>query len=83
MKKFGLHASKLMTQCLPDTEKRQYVLDQMTKDLTSKQGPCTIKEGIAHEYCMHLTRYILPCIIILLFNLVVRILLNLKCDSRL
>ena len=43
---------------MPDTEKRQYVLDQMAKDPTSKQGPRTIKEGIANEYGVHLTKYV-------------------------
>ena len=57
LKKFELYASKLTTRSLPGhTEKRQDVLDQMAKDSTSKQGPRTIKQGIAHEFGVLLTR---------------------------
>ena len=56
LRKLGLFASGLTTKRMPNTEKRQYVLDQMAKDPTSKQGPGTIKEGIANKHGVHLTR---------------------------
>ena len=43
-------------KCMPDTVKRQYVLDQMAKDPTGKQGPHTIKEMIANSHRVHLTK---------------------------
>ncbi|KAL0577351.1 hypothetical protein V5O48_004634 [Marasmius crinis-equi] len=53
---FGIQGSGAATKALGDTEKRQIVLDQMAKDPSRMQGPCTIKEGIAAEQEIHLTR---------------------------
>jgi len=41
---------------LAETIKRQLVLDQMAQDPTSGRGPRTIKEGIAFDTGIHLTR---------------------------
>lgn len=55
LKTYHLFASGKTTRLMPETEKRQHVLDQMSLDPTSKQGPRTIKEGLASK--VHLTRY--------------------------
>ncbi|KIM75158.1 hypothetical protein PILCRDRAFT_827588 [Piloderma croceum F 1598] len=56
LKKFNLRASSLTTQRMPDAEKRQYILDQMSKDPTGKKGPRTIRKEIASEHGVFLTR---------------------------
>ncbi|KAH7903949.1 hypothetical protein BJ138DRAFT_1019807 [Hygrophoropsis aurantiaca] len=52
----GLHASGATTKTMSDTIKRQLILDQMAKDPTSHQGPRIIKENIALDTGIHLTR---------------------------
>ncbi len=52
----GLTASGLTTKRLPETVKRQLVLDQLEKDPANKKGPKTVKEAIAFDTGIHLTR---------------------------
>ena len=47
-----------MTAELPDDQKRQLILDQMAKDPAGGCGPSLIKEAIAHETGIHLTRFV-------------------------
>jgi hypothetical protein len=54
----GLKGSGAMTKVLSDTVKRQMLLKQMAKDPTGKQGPRTIKEGIARDEGVQITRYV-------------------------
>ena len=55
--KLGLKDSGSTMKGLSDTVKRQMLLKQMVKDPTGKQGPCMIKEGIAHDEGIHITWY--------------------------
>ncbi|EDR06854.1 uncharacterized protein LACBIDRAFT_328609 [Laccaria bicolor S238N-H82] len=48
--------SGAMTAELPDDQKCQPILDQMAKDPAGCHGPSLIKEAIAHETGIHLTR---------------------------
>ena len=57
LKKFRLFASGKTTRLMSETEKRQHVVDQMSQDPTSKQGPRTVKEALASK-SVHLTRYV-------------------------
>lgn len=41
---------------MPDLDKRQFVLDEMAQDPNRKRGPRTIKERLALEHNVHLTR---------------------------
>ena len=43
---------------LPNTVKRQLVLDQMSKDPERRKGPRLVKAAIARETGIHLTRYV-------------------------
>ncbi|KIJ14659.1 hypothetical protein PAXINDRAFT_169591 [Paxillus involutus ATCC 200175] len=52
----GLYASGVTTRQLPETVKRQLVLTQMSKDPGKKLGPRMIKQFIAKETGIHLTR---------------------------
>ena len=52
----GLTASGATTRSLPDTVKRQLVLDQMMKDPTRQRGPNVVTQAIAVETGVHLTR---------------------------
>ena len=52
----GLHGSRTTTRVLPVTVKRQLVLDQMSKDPARRQGPDLIKEGIAFDQGVHISR---------------------------
>ncbi|EGO04019.1 hypothetical protein SERLA73DRAFT_175751 [Serpula lacrymans var. lacrymans S7.3] len=52
----GIYASGVTTRQLPDNVKRQLVLNQMAKDPTKKLGPRMIKQLIARETGIHLTR---------------------------
>ena len=63
--KLGLKGSGATTKVLPESVKRQLLLKQMAKDPTGKQGPRTIKEGIAHDKGVHIMRYIHVILIIL------------------
>ncbi|KAF8586795.1 hypothetical protein K439DRAFT_1631355, partial [Ramaria rubella] len=49
--------SQLTTRETPDAVKRQLVLDQMKLDPTKKRGARLIKEEIARQTGIHLTRY--------------------------
>lgn len=51
-----LHGSRTTSHTLADTVKRQLVLDQMAKDPGRRQGPDLIKEGIAFDRGIHLSR---------------------------
>jgi len=53
---FGLHGSHVTTRQLPDTEKRQLVLDEMGLDPNRKMGPRRVKELISDKTGIHLTR---------------------------
>ena len=55
--KLGLKGSGTTTKELSETVKRQMLLKQMAKDPMGKQGPCTIKEAIAHDEGIHITQY--------------------------
>lgn len=52
----GLYASGVTTRQLPETVKRQLVLTQMSRDPEKKLGPRMIKQLIARETGIHLTR---------------------------
>ncbi|KAH8093899.1 hypothetical protein BXZ70DRAFT_369379 [Cristinia sonorae] len=52
----GLKASGRTTRELSENEKRQLLLDQLAKDPGRTRGPRTIKEAIANETSVHLTR---------------------------
>ncbi|KIJ62120.1 hypothetical protein HYDPIDRAFT_114964 [Hydnomerulius pinastri MD-312] len=52
----GLYASGITTRQLPETVKRQLILTQMSKDPGKKLGPRMIKQLIAKETGIHLTR---------------------------
>ncbi|KAF9233406.1 hypothetical protein BU15DRAFT_66632 [Melanogaster broomeanus] len=52
----GLYASGVTTRQLPETVKRQLVLTQMSRDPGKKLGPRMIKQLIAKETGIHLTR---------------------------
>jgi len=52
----GLHGSRTTSRTLPVTTKRQLILDQMAKDPTRRQGPDSIKERIAFEQGVHISR---------------------------
>lgn len=53
----GLYASGVATRQLPETVKRQLVITQMLKDPEKKLGPRMIKQLIARDAGIHLTRY--------------------------
>jgi len=52
----GLYASGVTTRQLPETIKRQLVLTQILKDPEKKLGPRMIKQLIARDTGIHLTR---------------------------
>ncbi|KIK93988.1 hypothetical protein PAXRUDRAFT_143845 [Paxillus rubicundulus Ve08.2h10] len=52
----GLYASGVTTRQLPETVKRQLVLTQLSRDPAKKLGPRTIKQLIAKDTGIHLTR---------------------------
>ncbi|KAF8998856.1 hypothetical protein BDQ17DRAFT_1328645 [Cyathus striatus] len=52
----GLHSSRLTTLKLSEDEKRQLILDQMSKDPKGKMGPRTVKKGIFEDTGISLTR---------------------------
>lgn len=58
LKKFGLFASGLTTKLMSDEQKRQYVLEQISKDAASKhpKGSRRIKQAIAEDAGVLLTR---------------------------
>ncbi|KZP06766.1 hypothetical protein FIBSPDRAFT_914630 [Athelia psychrophila] len=56
MRGLGLSASGATTKMLPETVKRQLVLDEMGKDPLAKLGPRTVKDNIRDETGIHLTR---------------------------
>jgi len=58
-KALGLLGSGTATRVTPAVVKRQMVLDQMSKDPTSRQGPKTIQEGILFDTGISLTRYVI------------------------
>ncbi|KAH7902877.1 hypothetical protein BJ138DRAFT_976169, partial [Hygrophoropsis aurantiaca] len=55
-KKLGLNGSRLTTSALPESTKRQLVLDQLAKDPLNRRGPRLVKEAIAATSGQHLTR---------------------------
>ncbi|KIJ42543.1 hypothetical protein M422DRAFT_254322 [Sphaerobolus stellatus SS14] len=56
LRKLGLRASGAMTQALPESTKRQLILNELDKDPTSRKGPPTIKDEIRQNTGIHLTR---------------------------
>ncbi|KAH7929971.1 hypothetical protein BV22DRAFT_1001718 [Leucogyrophana mollusca] len=52
----GLYASGVTTRQLPENVKRQLIFTQMAKDTSKKLGPRMIKQIIARETGIHLTR---------------------------
>ncbi|KAJ7592636.1 hypothetical protein C8J56DRAFT_929099 [Mycena floridula] len=55
-KDWGIKGSRVTMNELPETTKRQLVLDQMAQDPAGNRGPRTVKEGIARQTGIHLTR---------------------------
>ncbi|KAI0061719.1 hypothetical protein BV25DRAFT_1857161 [Artomyces pyxidatus] len=55
-KALGLRGSGAMTRATPDAVKKQLVLNQLAKNPMQKNGPRAIKEAIAAETGVHLTR---------------------------
>jgi hypothetical protein len=55
-KEFGLLGSGKTTEMLSEPVKKQLVLDQLAKDPLGNHGPRTVKEGIAFDTGIHLTR---------------------------
>lgn len=55
-KQYGLQGSGQTTRGLPDTVKRQMVADQLSKDPKSRKGPKTVREAIAFDTGVKLTR---------------------------
>lgn len=84
LKKYGLFASGKTTRLMPETEKRQHVLDQMSLDPMSKQGPRTIKEGLASK--VHLTRYVevpnFPCKLMITFSIEITFTAKWNCTTQ-
>ena len=58
-KLLGLKGSGATTKSLPDTQKRQLIMDQMSKHPTSGLGPRRMQEAIAGDTGIQLTRYAL------------------------
>ncbi|EDR05063.1 uncharacterized protein LACBIDRAFT_330157 [Laccaria bicolor S238N-H82] len=56
LKAVGLTGSGATTKQLPANVKRQLILDQMAQDPAGRQGPSTVKEAIAWNTGIHLTR---------------------------
>jgi hypothetical protein len=52
----GLKCAGAATKELPTEQRRQLVLDQMAKDPTRRQGPSMVKEAIAFNTGIHITR---------------------------
>lgn len=79
----GITGSRIGTRDTPEVAKRQLVLDQMAKDPNSRQGPATIKEGIAFSTGVHLTRcdtFSLILIVQLIFSIVSGTIFVQKCS---
>lgn len=57
LKALGLTGSGATTKRLPADVKRQLILDQMAQDPAGRQGPSTIKEAVAWNTGIHLTRW--------------------------
>ncbi|THH28616.1 hypothetical protein EUX98_g5570 [Antrodiella citrinella] len=55
-RELGLKGSGRTTREMSENEKRQLLMDQLAKDPGRTRGPRTIKEAIAHETSVHLTR---------------------------
>jgi hypothetical protein len=55
--RYGIKGSGATTKEMPELDKRQAVFDQLAKDPNGKQGPRSIKEGLAFDQGIHLTRY--------------------------
>ncbi|KAL0567778.1 hypothetical protein V5O48_014215 [Marasmius crinis-equi] len=52
----GLYASGKTTKDMSEVEKRQLVADQLAKDPSRRKGPAIMKEAIAFDTGIHLTR---------------------------
>lgn len=55
-KNLGLMGSGTTTRTIPDGQKRQLIFDQMAKDPSRNRGPAMVKEAIAKDEGIHLTR---------------------------
>ncbi|KAM5544110.1 hypothetical protein V8D89_002296 [Ganoderma adspersum] len=55
-KELGLQGSKGTTRAMPESTKRQLVLDQLEKHPMGGLGPRRVKEAIANDTGVHLTR---------------------------
>ncbi|KAF8573556.1 hypothetical protein K439DRAFT_1649981 [Ramaria rubella] len=55
-KQLGLQGSNIATKAIPDTVKRQLVLDQLAFDPTNKLGPRVVRNAIAAKTGVILTR---------------------------
>jgi hypothetical protein len=65
LRQYGLKGSGKTTREMPEVDRRQLVVDQMSKDPKAQRGPRLVKEGIAFDTGIHLTRYAslyLPCV---------------------
>ncbi|TFK58765.1 hypothetical protein BDN72DRAFT_966259 [Pluteus cervinus] len=56
LKDLELYAAGITTRRLPESTKRQLVLDQLGKDPVSSRGPKAVKEAITRNTGIHLTR---------------------------
>jgi hypothetical protein len=57
-KAYGLMASGATTRSLPAAVKEQLIFDQLANDPLSRLGPRSVKEHIALDSGIHLTRFI-------------------------
>lgn len=55
-KTLGCTAAGKTTKAMPESDKRQLVLDQLEKDPSNRKGPKSIKKAIAFDTGVHLTR---------------------------
>jgi hypothetical protein len=56
-KGYGLSASRVTTRALSDHVKKKLVIDQLERDPLGRLGPRLVKEAIAMDTGIHLTRY--------------------------
>ncbi|KIJ36436.1 hypothetical protein M422DRAFT_179437 [Sphaerobolus stellatus SS14] len=56
LRRFNLRSSALTTRTLPESVRRQLILDELDKDPRSQKGPATIKDSIREATGTHLSR---------------------------
>jgi len=55
---YSLKGSGKTTREMPEVDRHQLVVDQMSKDPKAQQGPRLVKEAIAFDTGIHLTWYV-------------------------